>query len=111
MSTSSNPGPDDHDALSAWERRVLADIEEDLSATDPGLAHAMARRPRVPSRAEVRWWPMSLRSTLLLFVALALLIVAAALVPASWSALLGLITTVVIIPWLLLSAIERRRPD
>jgi Flp pilus assembly protein TadB len=107
MTASSNPGPDDNDALSAWERQALERIEDDLTASDPRLAHRFRRRgPRT-----ARWWPLSLRSTALLFVALLFLVVAGALLPSSWWAFLGLITTLVIIPWILLAAVERQRTD
>jgi Protein of unknown function (DUF3040) len=103
MYLSSNPGPDDHDALSAWERRVLADIENDLTLSDPRLADAMSR-PAV--RAE-RWWPLSGPSTGLLIVALTVLVLVAALLPASWRSTLGLVTTLVVIPWLLMVVTEK----
>lgn len=44
MTTSHNPGPNDHDALSPWERQVLAGIEHDLAASDPRLADEMSNR-------------------------------------------------------------------
>ena len=108
MTRSSNPGPDDHGALSPWERRVLADIEDDLVASAPGLADEMGRK--AAGRAQ-RWWPLSVRSTCLLFIALTVLVLVGALLPTSWWAVLGVVTTVVVLPWLLLAATEKNRPD
>ena len=104
MSRSSNSGPDDRDALSPWERQVLAGIEHDLAASDPGLADRLNRRAAV--RAQ-RWWPLSGPSTCLLVVALTVLVLVGALLPASAWAVLGVVTTLVVIPWLLLAATER----
>jgi hypothetical protein len=57
------------------------------------------------------WWPLSARSTGLLFVALLLLVLVGALVPASSWAILGLTTTLVVVPWILLCVIEHGRSD
>ncbi len=104
MSTSSNSGPEDRDALSPWERQVLAGIEHDLAASDPGLAEMLNGRAAVRSQ---RWWPLSGPSTGLLVVALTVLALVGALLPASAWAVLGVVTTLVVIPWLLLAATER----
>jgi hypothetical protein len=108
MSTSSNPDPHEHDALSPWERQVLAGIESDLSTSDPGLADEMSGRVLV--RAQ-RWWPLSIPSTGLLIVALTVLVLVGALLPASAWAVLGVVTTLVVVPWLLLAATERNHSD
>lgn len=104
MSTSSSSGPDDRGSLSPWERRVLADIEHDLATSDPGLADLLNRRAAL--RAQRRW-PLSGPSTGLLVVALTVLVLVGALLPASAWAVLGVVTTLVVIPWLLLAAIEK----
>jgi Protein of unknown function (DUF3040) len=104
MNTSSNSGPDDRDALSPRERQVLAGIEHDLAASDPWLADRLNRRAAVRSQ---RWWPLSGPSTCLLVVALTVLVLVGALLPASAWAVLGVVTTLVVIPWLLLAATER----
>jgi Flp pilus assembly protein TadB len=107
MSTPSSPGPEDRDkrdALSPWERRVLEGIEHDLAASDPRLAHELGRRAPKAGR---RWGPFSARSIGLLLVALVVLVVAGALLPASWWAVLGLVTLLVVVPWLLFAASER----
>jgi hypothetical protein len=103
------PPPDpDPDGLSPWERQVLARIEDDLATTDPRLADEMNHRT---AASVLRWWPLSARSTFLLVVALSVLAVAGALVPAAWWAVLGLVTTLVVVPWLLLAAIEKKPSD
>lgn len=105
MAASSNPDPEEHDALTSWERRALADIEGDLAASDPRLARKMAGTPRrMP-----RWWPMSLRATLLLVVMQFVLIGAATLVPLSLPAVLSVITVLVVVPWVVLCAVENDR--
>ncbi len=55
--------------------------------------------------------PVSPKQDGLLTVALVTLVVAAVLMPASWWAVLGLLTTLVVIPWMLLRAIERKGFD
>ncbi|WP_219419947.1 DUF3040 domain-containing protein [Pseudonocardia nigra] len=108
MTRPSNSGPGDLDALSSWERQVLAGIEADLAAGDPCLAQEMSSCVR---RSTAEWWPLSARCTVLLFVVLVVLVLVGALVPASWRAVLGLITTIVVVPWILLCAIEHARSD
>lgn len=103
MSASSASGSGDG-ALSARERQILAAIEQDLNATDPRLAHRLSRPMRTST---ARWWPISLRCTLLLVVVLVVLAGATVFAP-SWTAL-GLITGIVVVPWLLLCAADRSR--
>jgi hypothetical protein len=101
MATSSSPGPHEHGALSAWERRVLADIEDDLAASDPRLADELSASGRRSTS-----WPLSVMSTGLLVVALLVLVVAGALLPTSWLAALAAGTTLVV-PLFLLAVIEK----
>jgi hypothetical protein len=101
MATSS---ASDANALSCRERRVLADIENDLAASDPRGADEMGRRSSLPTR---RWWPLSARCTVLLLL---VLLVASVLVPASRWPALGVIKTVVVLSWILLCASEQREP-
>jgi hypothetical protein len=107
MTASHTPGPDGHDALSSWERQVLAGIEDDLAASDPGLADEISR---AAMRAQ-RWWPLSGRSTGLLVVGMSILVLVGVLLPASAWAVLGVVTTLVVVPWLLLAATEKRHPS
>jgi hypothetical protein len=104
MSTSSNPLPDDHGGLSRRERQVLAEIEHDLAASDPRLVHEFSSPRRHATR---RWWLLSAPTTGLLFVGLLVLAIVGALLPASWWAVLGVVTALVVIPWLLLAATEK----
>lgn len=105
MTTSHNPGPDDPDHLSPWERQVLAGIEHDLAASDPGLADEMSRPPGR------RWWPLSGPMTVLLVLGMIVLVLVGALLPASAWAVLGVVTTLVVVPCLLLAATEKRHPS
>jgi hypothetical protein len=109
MTASSTPGHDDHDALSEWERRALAGIERDLAASDPRLVRRFSRPRR--HRSEPRWWPLTVPTTGLLLVGLLVLAVVGSLLPASWWAVLGLVTTIVVVPWLLLAVTEKNGWD
>lgn len=109
MTASSTPGHDDHDALSEWERRVLAGIERDLAASDPRLVQKLNSRERY--RSMPRWWPLSVPATGLLVVGLLVLVLAGALLPASGWAVLGLVTTLVVVPWLLFAVTEKNGWD
>jgi hypothetical protein len=109
MTASSTPGHDDHDALSEWERRALAGIERDLIASDPRLVRELSHRRRY--RSAPRWWPMSVPTTGLLLVGLLVLVLVGELLPASWWAVLGLVTVLVVVPWLLLAATEKNGWD
>jgi hypothetical protein len=109
MTASSTPGHDDHDALSEWERRVLAGIERDLAASDPRLVQELSSRGRY--RSTPRWWPVSVPATGLLVVGLLVLVLAGALLPASGWAVLGLVTTLVVVPWLLFAVTEKNGWD
>ena len=102
MSASSGSGNGD-DSLSAREREILASIESDLAIADPRFAQRLAR-PLRGRKTTPRWWPLSLRCSLLLVVVLAVLVAATVLSP-SWL-VLGLITTVVVVPWILLCAAD-----
>jgi len=110
MPTASHPDPDDHDGtarLSSDERRVLASIEQGLVASDPHLDRVLQRSG--PGAARL-WWPLSATCTVLLVVAMPVFVIVGALVPTSWWAALAVITTLVV-PCLLLFAIERRTSD
>jgi hypothetical protein len=107
MGRASNPSFDDHEALSPGERKVLAGIEDDLTVNDPRLADELCRL----GSGRVRlWWPLSARSSGLLVVALPLLAVVGALLPAWW-VVLGAAVALVVVPWLLLAAMEEDQSD
>jgi hypothetical protein len=54
---------------------------------------------------------LSARFTAPLFVLLPVLAPAGALLPASWWAIVGLVTTLVVVPWLLLAASGKNQTD
>jgi hypothetical protein len=117
MAQTSPPGPQgrsddghaDRDPLSPWERQVLDRIEGDLTDSDPDFARRMAHRVDLGTVAPT----LALRWLVLLVGALIVVVVAATLLPASGWAVLGLITTVMVLPWMLLcaSATAARRED
>lgn len=93
--------------LSPREQRILAGIERDLGQEDPALATTFAttRTPSSAVRREVRrWFPLSLVDTGLLVLILVVLVAA---YPAGvelglpW---VGLLTAVLVVPWLLRTA-------
>ena len=101
-------GPDEPRALSPREREILAGIEHDLDTSAPGLAREMAQpvtaAPPVPAGAvEAGFLILSL------FVVLAV----AGLVPGVVWALLAVIGSMIVVPWVMLRAFEKfeRGPD
>lgn len=104
MSTSFHPGSGDHDAPSPWERRILAEIEQDLARSDPRLFRRFARLGRTRRRRPHRWWPFSALATGLLVAELSGLAVIGTLLPSSWWPVLGVITALVVVPWLIVAA-------
>ena len=106
MVTPAGSEPDGRDGLSPRERRVLAGIEADLGASDPRLVQKIDRHGSLSTRG---WWPLSVRCTGLLLLALCVLVVASVLVPASGWLILGLITAAVVVPWILLCLSDPRR--
>jgi DUF3040 family protein len=104
MATSS---ASDANVLSCRERRVLADIEDDLAASDPRGADEMGRRSSLPTPG---WWPLSARCTVLLLVLL-VLVVASVLVPASRWGRSRRDQDSRGRSWILLCASEQREPD
>jgi hypothetical protein len=46
-----------------------------------------------------------------LFVVVSVLMLAGRLLPASWWAVVGLVTTLVVVRWMLLAALEKNQPD
>jgi hypothetical protein len=101
-------GPDEPRALSPREREILAGIEHDLDTSAPGLAREMAQpvtaAPPVPAGVvEAGFLILSL------FVVLAV----AGLVPGVVWALLAVIGSMIVVPWVMLRAFEKfeRGPD
>ncbi len=103
MPQPSAPGPDESRALSARERKILADIEHDLDASSPTLARQMAsltttRTPPVPA---------GVVDAAFLIVSLFLVLAVAGLVPGVVWALLAVIGSMIVVPWVMLRAFER----
>ena len=114
MALSHPPGPGDPPAddrprrpycvpLSTRERDALARIEADLHSSDPELAARMAVRPSAAARL-----PRSAQAVVALAAGLLVVVIAPVLVSPGGLAVLGLTAVVMLIPWLLLRATERR---
>ena len=103
MAASNTSGPDEPAELSAREKKILEGIEDDILTADPTLARKMTRtaRPKPGSR----WC----RHGALLLAALIILIIAAAVLPPTWWGVLGLLTTLLLVPWILLFPTNRSR--
>ena len=99
MATPDVPRPDEPDGLSGRERKILAAIEKEMFTTDHTLARDLTGAQRLRHRSRV--WA-ALRHGVLLVVALIILIVAAVMMPTSWWHVLGLLTALLLIPWILL---------
>ena len=99
MAASYTSGPDESGGLSAHEQKVLAAIEHDLFVDDPSLARHLecARWPRAGIRRQA-----ALRHVALLIAALIILIIVATAIPADWWGSLGLVATLLLVPWILL---------
>jgi hypothetical protein len=91
------PTPDEPSELSVREQQILAAIEDDLLAADPALARRLKRAdwPRAGTRSRAR-------QGVLLIDALIILIAAAAVMPPDWRHVLGLLTILLLVPWILL---------
>jgi hypothetical protein len=99
MPTPYLPTPDEPSELSAREQKILASIEDDLLAADPTLARHFqcAYWPRAVTRSRA-----AARRGVLLIDALIILIAAAAVTPPDWRHVLGLLTALLLVPWILL---------
>jgi hypothetical protein len=93
--------------LSPREQRILAGIENDLGEADPALTAAFARA-RLRS-AFWRRYPLSACHTCLLIVALLALIVLNPLALQLGPAGVGILTAVLIVPWLVSASRAGRR--
>ena len=108
MAASNTPGPDEPGELSAREKKILEGIEDDMLTADPTLAHQMTRAawPKPGGR-----WRAAARHGALLIAALIILIIATAALPPTWWGILGLLTTVLLVPWILLFPTNRSHRD
>jgi Flp pilus assembly protein TadB len=99
MAASNTSGPDEPGELSAREKKILEGIEDDMLTADPALARHMTRAdlPRAGTR-----WRAAARHGALLIAALIILVIAAAVLPSTWWGVLGLLTTLLLVPWILL---------
>jgi Flp pilus assembly protein TadB len=103
--SASHPGdPEEPGELSSREQKILAAIEQDIHTTDPTLARHLARRKRPKTRTPLR---AAVRHGTLLIIALVILIVAAAVLPSGSWVVMGLLTTVLLVPWILLFPANR----
>lgn len=96
-------GPDEPGSLSPRERKILASIENDLSAADPALARRLARR--LPTALV----PFDKRCALV--AGFLVLMVVAGLIPAGLTVLLVLLASVLLASWMLLRTVERQWPE
>jgi len=109
MAASSGTGPDGPRELSAREKKILAEIEYDLLVADPTLVRHLecAHWPRTRTRRRA-----IARHCALLIAALIILIIAAAsAVPSGWWGSLGVLTTVLLVPWILLFPTDHPNQD
>lgn len=94
-------------ALSPREEKILAGIEDQLGQKDPALAATFART-RLPSssarRCLPRWFPLSAAHTGLLVLVLLVLVVAHPLAIELGPAGVGLLTAVLVVPWMVSAA-------
>jgi Flp pilus assembly protein TadB len=102
MAASSTPGPDDPGGLSPSERKILAGIENDIHTTDPSLSRRLTDAYRGGTRLRAL-----ARHGALLVAALVVLMVAAAVLPTHLMGLLALLTTLLLVPWILLFPTDR----
>jgi hypothetical protein len=108
MAASYTSGPDDSGGLSAHEQKVLAAIEYDLFVADPTLARHLecADWPRAGIRLRA-----AVRHVALLIAALIILIIAASALPGDWWSALCLLTTLLLVPWILLFPTDHPNQD
>jgi Protein of unknown function (DUF3040) len=93
--------------LSPREQQILAGIEQSLGEKDPALANtfAKARLPSSPAHQGVmRWFPLSLVHTGMLVLILTVLVAAHPVAVELGRPWLGLLTALLIVPWLLSAA-------
>ena len=106
MAASYTPGPDDPGGLSPYEQKILAGIEDEIHTTDPDLARRLANagQSRITLRAVARHGA-------LLVAALVVLMVSAVVLPTDLTGLLALLTTILLVPWILLFPKDHSRKE
>ena len=97
MAASHTPGPDDPGGLSPHEQKILARIEDEIHTTDPALARRLANVDRSGTKLRA-----VARHGALLVAALVVLMVSAVVLPTHLMGLLALLTTLLLVPWILL---------
>jgi hypothetical protein len=98
-------GPDEPAPLSPEEKRILSAIEDELLSADPELGLRMT----ATTSGRGRTWTTD--DYCAAAAAVILLLVFIAVLPPSWRAVLGLVLTLGVMPWLLLRGIERDTPE
>jgi Protein of unknown function (DUF3040) len=93
--------PDDAMPLSPQEKQILASIEDEQWRRDPEFAVRMATPAAGPGQART----VGRHGTAV--AAILLLLVLATVLPPTWRAVLGLVLTLGVLPWLLLRRLER----
>jgi hypothetical protein len=98
-----DPGPDEPRSLTPREQEVLAGIENDLAAADPGLARRLSSQPPGSSLT----LPRSLtKGTRRVAGSLVVVLVVVFVPPESWL-FVTLLTITFVVPVLIIRAIER----
>jgi hypothetical protein len=97
MAASYTSGPNDPGGLSPYERKILAGIEDEIHTTDPTLARRLANAGRSGTKLRA-----VARHGALLVAALVVLMVSAVVLPTHLMGLLALLTTLLLVPWILL---------
>jgi Protein of unknown function (DUF3040) len=106
MSASYPCDPMEPGGLSRYEKKILAAIEQEIQTTDPTLARHLAYGKRLTTRTP---WRAPVRHGTLLLTALIVLIIATAPLPPGSGLVLGLPTTVLLVPWSLLFPARAQR--
>ena len=106
MAASYTPGPDDPGELSPYERKILAGIEDEINTTDPNLARRLATADRSGTKLRA-----VARHGALLVAALVVLMVSAVVLPTHLMGLLALLTTLLLVPWILLFPKDHPRKE
>jgi len=100
MAASYASGPHEPAPLSPREQKILAAIETELLCSDPDLHLRMRALAIGPARS---WAARGHRVA----AAVVLLLLVIAVLPPVWLAVLGLVLTLGVLPWLLLCRLER----